>query len=96
MADDKSVGRTTLVFVGLHGETMLGLMTTKTALLALPALVIAPLLTGCASPAAPRTSIAPSWSYHDESVEPVAYSEVWGRPAEMGEVRVVAVDEPLR
>jgi len=74
---------------------MLGLTTRKTALLALPALLVAPLLTGCASPAAPRTSLAPTWSYHDHTAEPVAYSDAWGRPAELGDVRVVAVDEPL-
>ena len=51
--------------------------------------------TGCASPATPRTSIAPSWSYHD-TPDPMAYSEVWGRPAGVGDVRVVSADEPVR
>lgn len=74
---------------------MLGLKTRQTALLVLPALLAAPLLTGCASPAAPRTSIAPTWSYHDNTAEPVAISEAWGRPAGVGDVRVVTVDEPL-
>ncbi|MEM9415476.1 MAG: hypothetical protein AAGA29_08380 [Planctomycetota bacterium] len=70
---------------------MLGRARLTLAILALTSLFFA---TGCVTERTPRRSIEPTWSYQD-TPEPMAYSEVWDRPAGLTEAQVAQLREDL-